>query len=88
MIRFTIRDVLWLTALVAMGLGWGLDNRASVRQRKEFKLTTLRLEQGLKSKNKEATILRFMLNSSRKELDDRKIANAEANTRASMPPAP
>jgi hypothetical protein len=22
MFRFTIRDVLWLTALVAMGLGW------------------------------------------------------------------
>jgi hypothetical protein len=22
MLRFTIRDVLWLTALVAMGLGW------------------------------------------------------------------
>jgi len=23
--RFTIRDVLWLTALVAMGVGWGAD---------------------------------------------------------------
>jgi hypothetical protein len=27
MFRFTIRDVLWLTALVAMGAGWWLDHR-------------------------------------------------------------
>lgn len=26
MVRFTIRDVLWLTALVAMGVGWSLDH--------------------------------------------------------------
>lgn len=31
--RFTIRDVLWLTALVAMGAGWFVD-----RQRQEVKL--------------------------------------------------
>ena len=24
-LRFTIRDLLWLTALVAMGIGWWLD---------------------------------------------------------------
>ena len=24
-LRFTIRDLLWLTALVAMALAWGLD---------------------------------------------------------------
>ncbi len=23
--RFTIRDLLWLTALIAMGIGWWLD---------------------------------------------------------------
>jgi hypothetical protein len=27
MFRFTIRDVLWLTALVAMGVGWWMDHR-------------------------------------------------------------
>ncbi len=32
MFRFTIRDVLWLTALVAMGAGWWLD-RANTRAR-------------------------------------------------------
>ena len=26
MFRFTIRDVLWLTALVAMGVAWWLDH--------------------------------------------------------------
>jgi hypothetical protein len=25
--RFTIRDLFWLTALVAMGVGWWLDHR-------------------------------------------------------------
>ena len=24
--RFTIRDLLWLTALIAMGLGWWIDH--------------------------------------------------------------
>ena len=27
MYRFTIRDILWLTALVALGVGWWLDHR-------------------------------------------------------------
>ena len=25
--RFTLRDIFWMTALVAMALGWWLDNR-------------------------------------------------------------
>ena len=28
MFRFTIRDVLWLTALVAMGVAWWLDRES------------------------------------------------------------
>jgi hypothetical protein len=28
MFRFTIRDVLWLTALVAVGVGWWADHRS------------------------------------------------------------
>ena len=27
MFRFTIRDVLWLTVLVALGVGWAVDSR-------------------------------------------------------------
>jgi hypothetical protein len=30
--RFTIRDLLWLTALVAMGVGWWVDHRAQVER--------------------------------------------------------
>jgi hypothetical protein len=30
--RFTIRDLLWLTALVALGLGWWVD-RSQLRSR-------------------------------------------------------
>jgi len=29
MFRFTIRDVLWLTVVVALGLGWVLDHWSS-----------------------------------------------------------
>jgi len=31
MFRFTIRDVLWLTVVVALAVGWGLD-RAQFRR--------------------------------------------------------
>jgi hypothetical protein len=34
MFRFTIRDVLWLTALVALGVGWWLDHASSRAQLK------------------------------------------------------
>jgi hypothetical protein len=30
-LRFTIRDLLWLTLVVAMGLGWWLDHRQAQR---------------------------------------------------------
>jgi hypothetical protein len=33
MFRFTIRDVLWLTAVVAMAVAWGIDrNLQSLKQ--------------------------------------------------------
>lgn len=28
MFRFTIRDVLWLTVVVGLAVGWGIDHRA------------------------------------------------------------
>jgi hypothetical protein len=31
-VRFTIRDLLWLTLVVAMAVGWWLDRRAIQRQ--------------------------------------------------------
>jgi hypothetical protein len=35
MFRFTIRDVLWLTVVVAMAMGWLIDHRASSKRLKE-----------------------------------------------------
>jgi hypothetical protein len=32
MFRFTIRDLLWLTVMVALGVGWWLDHRAWVQK--------------------------------------------------------
>ncbi len=31
-LRFSIRDLLWLTALVALGIGWWCDHRYAVQQ--------------------------------------------------------
>jgi hypothetical protein len=32
MLRFTIRDVLWLTVVVALAVGWGVDRVRLSRQ--------------------------------------------------------
>ena len=32
MFRFTIRDVLWLTAVVALAVGWFVEHRATERR--------------------------------------------------------
>jgi hypothetical protein len=32
MFRFTIRDVLWLTVVVALGVGWWASNRRTTEQ--------------------------------------------------------
>jgi hypothetical protein len=31
-LRFTIRDLLWLTALLAMGFGWWADHQYSIKK--------------------------------------------------------
>src|SRR5262245_16353459 len=41
MVRFSIRDVLWLTALVALAVGWWLDRR-DVQRRGEARATVIR----------------------------------------------
>jgi hypothetical protein len=38
--RFTIRDVLWLTVVVALGVGWWLD-RSAVAWRYEQSVSTM-----------------------------------------------
>jgi len=43
MFHFTIRDVLWLTVVVAMGLGWSLDHAReySLRRKAEWQRDAL-----------------------------------------------
>jgi hypothetical protein len=36
MFRFTIRDVLWLTVVVALGVGWWIDRLAHVSRNGEL----------------------------------------------------
>ena len=42
MFRFTIRDVLWLTVVVALGLAWGLERRRSAKL--EHKVDVIEIE--------------------------------------------
>ena len=35
MFRFTIRDVLWLTVVVALAVGWFLDSRTETARNQE-----------------------------------------------------
>jgi hypothetical protein len=42
--RFSIRDLLWLTALLAMGLAWLIDRRNVAVQRDEFSQKVTKLE--------------------------------------------
>jgi len=44
MFRFTIRDVLWLTVVVAMALGWWIDQDRIRRQSEELKTAAQRLQ--------------------------------------------
>ena len=40
--RFTIRDLFWLTALIAMGVGWWLDHRQLDNQVSHYELLMFR----------------------------------------------
>ena len=42
-LRFTIRDLLWLTALIAMGLGWWLEHRQAAEYQRKAEVVVGRL---------------------------------------------
>lgn len=44
MFHFTIRDLLWLTALAAMGAGWWIDQDRIRRQEENLRLEVERLQ--------------------------------------------
>jgi hypothetical protein len=59
MFRFTIRDVLWLTALVAIGAAWWVDHRALAllaAQMRSYKTLSEVLTDELADKNPSANI--------------------------------
>ena len=59
MFRFTIRDVLWLTAVAAIALGWWLDHRRLsmlADQMRSFESLSIALTEELKSKNPAARL--------------------------------
>jgi len=69
MFRFTIRDVLWLTVVVALAVGWFVEHRATERRfaAQEAKLAA----QGAAHKREMAalnTALKSGLNSVRNEV--------------------
>ena len=66
MFRFTIRDVLWLTVVVGLGVGWWIDHRRAADQlhvaahcmdRLVVAMENLEARVGLGDKNTAATIL-------------------------------
>ena len=42
MFRFTIRDVLWLTVVVALVAAWAVDRRRVTREREELHSSAMR----------------------------------------------
>ena len=61
MFRFTIRDVLWLTVVVALAVGWGMESRrrvaaaelaeANARETESFRVLTKFLTDKIKAHN-------------------------------------
>jgi hypothetical protein len=58
MFRFTIRDVLWLTVVVASLTGWWLDHRRADHETKALRSDNLAKSEALESDTKSQAILR------------------------------
>ena len=50
MFRFTIRDVLWLTVVVGLACGWGMETRY-FRYRNEIQVIQIRVLKGYAERN-------------------------------------
>jgi hypothetical protein len=46
-LRFTIRDLLWLTALIAMAVGWWLDRKRSDMAMRDTQMEVVDLKERL-----------------------------------------
>ena len=67
MLRFSIRDVLWLTVMVAIACTWHLERRDGRRQQLEDRARLSAQEGELKRKGVELTIMQDVLNEARAE---------------------
>ena len=70
MFRFSIRDVLWLTVVVGMGVAWCLDRVASARLRSEMQAKAAAADVQLKHEHNYALQWQAMYITSASELND------------------
>lgn len=66
--KFSIRDVLWLTAVVALGLSWLATSRA-------FTAAKQRFDHDLGRKNAELLVQNLRLESTKQRLNERFVEN-------------
>ena len=67
MLRFAIRDVLWLTVLVAMACAWHLERRDARHQQIEDRARLSAQEQQLKQKAVQLAIMHDVLHGARED---------------------
>jgi prefoldin subunit 5 len=67
MFRFAIRDMLWLTVVVAIVCTWHIERREARRQQVEDHARMSAQEQELKQKAAQLTIMQDVLNAARDE---------------------
>lgn len=65
MFRFTIRDVLWLTVVVAIFCTWHIERREARRQQLEDRANLSAQEREIKQKAVQLTIMQDVLNTAR-----------------------
>jgi len=67
MLRFSIRDVLWLTVMVGMACGWHLERGDARQEQLEDRARLSAQEAELKRKAAQMTIMQDVLNAARDE---------------------
>jgi septal ring factor EnvC (AmiA/AmiB activator) len=67
MFRFTIREILWLTVIVALAVCWWTDRRSARRRQLDDQQRIAAQEQRLKFKDAQLVAVRTMLESANTE---------------------
>jgi hypothetical protein len=73
MFRFTLRDVLWLLALLGLAFDWHCGAREWRSERRELKARLSGQTRQVKCKHNQLAMYRLMLDSARSEQDRLKI---------------